>query len=127
VLTATVAVTFGEYAGALLNSSSKASIGAIAAGIILTMTALRIWGTRTIARAQGPIVAVVVVVLAVLAVVTHLMASFLPALVALMGLGVVDAVQPDLGGFWHDLGGHVRFSSETVRRTSLQFFCRSAR
>jgi hypothetical protein len=89
VVTATVAVTFGEYAGALLNSSSKASIGALAAGITLTMTALRVWGTRTIGRAQGPIVAVVVVVLAVLAVVTHLMASFLPALVALMGLSVV--------------------------------------
>jgi hypothetical protein len=89
VLTATVAVTFGEYAGALLNSSIKASIGALAAGIILAMTALRIWGTRTIGRAQVPIVAVVIVMLAVLAVVTHAIASFVPAFVALLGLSIV--------------------------------------
>jgi hypothetical protein len=89
VLTATVVVTFGEYAGALLNSSIKASIGALAAGIILAMTALRIWGTRPIGRAQGPIVAVVVALLAVLAGVTHAIASFVPAFVALLGLGLV--------------------------------------
>jgi hypothetical protein len=89
VLTATVAVTFGEYAGALLNSSIKASIGALAAGIILAMTALRIWGTRTTGRAQGPIVAVVAAMLAVLAVVTHLVASVVPAFVALLGLSLI--------------------------------------
>jgi hypothetical protein len=89
VLTATVAVTFGEYAGALLNSSIKASIGALAAGIILAMTALRIWGTRTTGRAQGPIVAVAAAMLAVLAGVTHLVASVVPAFVALLGLSLI--------------------------------------
>jgi hypothetical protein len=89
VLTATVAVAFGEYAGALLNSSVKASIGVLAAGVILAMTALRIWGTRTIGWAQGRIVPVVVALLAVLAVVTHATASFVPAFVALLGLSIV--------------------------------------
>jgi len=89
VLTATVAVTFGGYAGALLNFSIKASIGALAAGIILAMTALRICGTRTIGRAQGPIVALVAAVLAVLAVVTHVIVSFVPAYVALLGLSLI--------------------------------------
>jgi hypothetical protein len=89
VLTATVAVTLGEYVGPLLNSSIKAPIGALAAGIILAMTALRSWGTRTIGRAKGPIVAVVVALLAVLAVVTHVIASFVPAFVALLGLSIL--------------------------------------
>jgi hypothetical protein len=89
VLTATVAVAVGEYAGALLNSSIKASIGALAAGVILAMTAVGIRGTRTIGRAQGLILAVVVAVLAVLAVVTHVIASFVPAFVAVLGLIIV--------------------------------------
>ena len=89
VLTATVAVTFGEYAGTLLNSSIKAPIGAVAAGSILAITALRIWGARTIGRAPGPIVAVVVAMLAILAVVTHATASFVPAFVALLGLTIL--------------------------------------
>lgn len=89
VLAAAVAVTLGEYVGALLNSSIKAPIGALAAGIILAMTALRSRGTRTIGRAPGPIVAVVVALLAVLAVVTHVIASFAPAFVALLGLSIL--------------------------------------
>lgn len=103
VLTATVAVTFGEYAGALLNSSIKASIGALAAGIILAVTALRIWGTRTIGRAQGPIVAVVAAMLAILAVVTRVIAGTVPAFVGLLGLGILaftatHRVRPTLHG-----------------------------
>ena len=89
VVTAMVAVAVGEYAGALLNSSNKATSGAIAAGIVVAMMAVSIWSTRVIGRARGLIVAVVVGMLAVLAAWSHVIASAVPAFVGLLGLGTV--------------------------------------
>ena len=66
MVTAMVAVAVGGYAGALLNSSHKATSGALAAGIIVAMMAVSIWGERTVGRARGLIVVVVVGMLAVL-------------------------------------------------------------
>jgi len=89
MVTAMVAVAVGEYAGALLNSSHKATSGALAAGIIVAMMAVRIWGARTIGRARGLIVALVVGMLAVLAAWSNVIASPVPAFVGLLGLGAV--------------------------------------
>ncbi|TMD66503.1 MAG: hypothetical protein E6I84_05480, partial [Chloroflexi bacterium] len=89
VVTAMVAVAVGEYAGALLNSSNKATSGAIAAGIVVAMMAVSIWGTRVIGRARGLIVALVVGMLAVLAAWSNVIASAVPAFVGLLGLGAV--------------------------------------
>jgi len=89
MVTAMVAVAVGEYVGALLNSSNKATSGALAAGIILAMMAVSIWGARTIGRARGPIVVVVVGMLAVLAAWSHVIASAVPAFVGLLGLATV--------------------------------------
>jgi hypothetical protein len=89
MVTAMVAVAAGEYAGALLNSSNKATSGALAAGIIVAMLALSIWGARTIGRTRGLIVVVVVGMLAVLAAWSHVTASAVPAFVGLLGLGTV--------------------------------------
>jgi hypothetical protein len=88
MVTAMVAVAVGEYAGALLNSSNKATSGTLAAGIIVAMQAVSIWGARTIGRARGLIV-VVVGMLAVLAAWSHVIASAVPAFVGLLGLGTV--------------------------------------
>ena len=89
MVTAMVAVAVGEYAGALLNSSHKATSGALAAGIIVAMMAVSIWGARTIAQARGLIVVVVVGMLAVLTAWSHNIASAVPAFVGLLGLGMV--------------------------------------
>jgi hypothetical protein len=89
VVTAMAAVAVGEYAGALVNSSNKATSGALAAGIIVAMMAVTIWGARTIARARGLIVVVVVGMLAVLTAWSHVIASAVPAYVGLLGLGTV--------------------------------------
>ena len=89
IVTAMVAVAVGEYAGALLNSSNKATSGALAAGIIVAMMAVSIWGASTIGRARGPIVVVLVGMLAVLAAWSHVFASAVPAFVGLLGLGTV--------------------------------------
>jgi hypothetical protein len=89
MVTAMVAVAVGEYAGALLNSSNKATSGALAAGIIVAMMAVSIWGARAIGRARGLIVVVVVGMLAVLAAWSHVIASAVPAFVGLLGLGTV--------------------------------------
>jgi hypothetical protein len=89
VVTAMVAVAVGEYAGALLNSRNKPSSGALAAGIIVAMMAVSLWGRRAIGRAPGLVVAVVIGMLAVLAAWNHVIASAVPALVGLLGLGTV--------------------------------------
>ena len=89
MVTAMVAVAVGENAGALLNSSNKATSGALAAGISVAMTAVSIWGARTIGRARGLIVVVVMGMLAVLAAWSHVIASAVPAFVGLLGLGTV--------------------------------------
>ena len=89
MVTAMVAVAVGGYAGALLNSSHKATSGALAAGIIVAMMAVSIWGARTIGRARGLIVAVVVGMLAILAAWSNVIASAVPAFVGLLGLGTV--------------------------------------
>jgi hypothetical protein len=88
MVTAMVAVAVGEYAGALLNSSNRATSGALAAGTIVAMMAVSIWGARTIGRARGLIV-VVVGMLAVLAAWSHVIASAVPAFIGLLGLGTV--------------------------------------
>ena len=89
MVTAMVAVAVGEYADALLNSSNKATSGALAAGIIVAMMAVSIWGARAIGRARGLIVVVLVGMLAVLAAWSHVIASAVPAFVGLLGLGTV--------------------------------------
>src|SRR5438309_8325005 len=89
IVTAMVAVAVGAYAGALLNSTNKATSGALAAVIVVAMMAVSIWGARTIGRAQGLIVVVVVGMLAVLAAWSHVVASAVPASVGLLGLGTV--------------------------------------
>src|SRR5437588_1449758 len=89
MVTAMVAVAVGEYAGALLNSTNKATSGALAAGIVVAMMAVSIWGERTVGRARGLIVVVVVSMLAVLAAWSHVIASAVPAFVGLLGLGTV--------------------------------------
>jgi hypothetical protein len=53
MVAAMLAVAVGEYAGALLNSSNRATSGALAAGIVVAMTAISIWGTRAIGRKRG--------------------------------------------------------------------------
>jgi hypothetical protein len=89
MVTAMVAVAVGEYAGALLNPGNKATNGALAAGIIVAMMAVSTWGTTTIGRARGLIVAGVVGMLAVLAAWSNVIASAVPAFVGLLGLGTV--------------------------------------
>jgi hypothetical protein len=89
MVTAMVAVAVGEYAGALLNVSNKATSGALAAGTIVAMMAVSIWGARMVGRARGLIVVVVMGMLAVLAAWSHVIASAVPAFVGLLGLGTV--------------------------------------
>ena len=89
MVTAMVAVAVGEYASALLNSSDKATSGALAAGIVVAMMAVSIWGARTIGRARGLIVAVAVGMLAIVAAWSNVIASAVPAFVGLLGLGTV--------------------------------------
>lgn len=89
VVVAMVAVAVGQSAGALLNSTNRASSGALAAGIIVATTAASVWGTRAIGRARVLIVAGVVGMLGALAAWSHLIAGALPAFVGLLGLGAV--------------------------------------
>ncbi|MFJ7779401.1 APC family permease [Streptomyces yangpuensis] len=83
VVTAMVAVSFGNYATAMFAGGDAAWGKVFAALIIIVMTAVNIVGSRLVARAQTVIVYVVLGILTVFAVVT--LASMDPSLLAFSG------------------------------------------
>ncbi|WP_344664798.1 APC family permease [Catenulispora yoronensis] len=83
IVTAMVAVSFGNYASAMVADGDTAWSKVFAALIIVVMTAVNIVGSRLVARAQTVIVYVVLGILSVFAVV--LLVNMTPSLLAFSG------------------------------------------
>jgi amino acid transporter len=114
IVTAMVAVSFGNYASAVVGAQNQVWPKVFAVGIIAAMTLLNIAGSKTLARVQGVIVKVVIAILAVFAIVTlvnlqpellapsgypsvrDLVASVALTFFAFLGFGVITFTAADL-------------------------------
>lgn len=120
VVTAMVAVAFGEYASALFFSGTKAWIGIAATAVIIAMTAVNVAGSKAVGRAQSVIVVVVVGILAVFAVVT--LVTMKPHLLAPSGYPSWNRIIAGVAlTFFAFLGfGIVTFTAKDLARPAQQ-------
>jgi amino acid transporter len=120
LVTAMVAVAFGEYASALFFSSNTSWTGIFAAAVILGTAAVNVAGTKAIARAQGVIVVIVVGILAIFSVVT--LATMKPHLLAPSGYPSWNHVLSGVAlTFFAFLGsGIVTFTAKDLARPKQQ-------
>jgi amino acid transporter len=120
VVTAMVAVSFGDYASAVFTDESAAWAKFFAVLIILIMTAVNVLGSTLVARAQTVIVYVVLGILVVFSVVT--IANMDPSLLAPSGYPPLrDIVSSVALTFFAFLGfGIITFTAKDLERPSHQ-------
>lgn len=120
VVTAMVAVSFGDYAGAVFADESAAWTKLFAVLIIVVMTAVNVVGSTLVARAQTMFVYVVVGILVVFALVT--IANMDPSLLAPSGYPPArDIVSSVALTFFAFLGfGIITFTAKDLERPSRQ-------
>ncbi|MBA2896947.1 APC family permease [Nonomuraea soli] len=120
IVTAMVAVSFGNYASSAFAGESKGWATAFAALIIIVMTLVNIVGSRLVVKAQTVIVYVVLAILVVFAVVTIASGSF--SLLAPSGYpSVRDIVSSVALTFFAFLGfGIITFTAKDLPNPSRQ-------
>ncbi|MFE1901300.1 APC family permease [Streptomyces yangpuensis] len=120
VVTAMVAVSFGNYASSMAAGGDAAWAKAFAALIIIVMTAVNIVGSQLVAHAQTVIVYVVVGILTVFAVVT--LANMNPSLLAFSGYPAWPEIISSVAlTFFAFLGfGIITFTAKDLARPDRQ-------
>ena len=120
IVTAMVAVSFGNYASAIVADESVAWAKFFAALIIVVMTAVNILGSRLVASAQTVIVYVVVGILVVFAVVT--LVNMDPSLLAPSGYPPLrDIISSVALTFFAFLGfGIITFTAKDLAKPARQ-------
>ena len=120
VVTAMVAVSFGDYASAVFTDENEAWSKFFAVLIIVVMTAVNVVGSKLVARAQTVIVYVVLGILVVFAFVT--IADMDPSLLAPAGYPPLrDIVSSVALTFFAFLGfGIITFTAKDLERPSRQ-------
>jgi len=120
VVTAMVAVSFGDYASAAFTDENASWSKAFAVLIILLMTAVNVVGSTLVARAQTVIVYIVLSILVVFAVVT--IVDMDPSLLAPSGYPPLrDIVSSVALTFFAFLGfGIITFTAKDLKRPSYQ-------
>jgi amino acid transporter len=120
VVTAMVAVSFGDYASALFTDENAAWSKAFAVLIILLMTVVNVVGSTLVARAQTVIVYIVLTILVIFAVVTIM--DMDPSLLAPSGYPPLrDIVSSVALTFFAFLGfGIITFTAKDLKRPSYQ-------
>jgi amino acid transporter len=120
IVTAMVAVSFGNYASAMFAGEDKAWAKVFAALIVVVMTVVNVVGSELVAKAQTMIVYVVLAILTLFAVVT--LANMNPSLLAPSGYPPWrDIVSSVALTFFAFLGfGIITFTAKDLARPSRQ-------
>ena len=120
IVTAMVAVSFGNYASSMFTNESKVWAKVFAALIIIVMTGVNIVGSKLVANAQTVIVYIVLGILTIFAVVT--IASMHPSLLAPSGYPPArDIISSVALTFFAFLGfGIVTFTAKDLANPSRQ-------
>ena len=120
IVTAMVAVSFGNYASAMFAGENKAWAKVFAALIIIVMTAVNVVGSKLVASAQTVIVYVVLGILVIFAVVT--IANMNPSLLAPSGYPPLrDIISSVALTFFAFLGfGIITFTAKDLAKPARQ-------
>ena len=120
IVTAMVAVSFGNYASAMVAGESKVWAKLFAALIIIVMTAVNVVGSQLVARAQTVIVYIVLAILTLFAVVT--LVNMNPSLLAPSGYPPLrDIISSVALTFFAFLGfGIITFTAKDLAKPARQ-------